>query len=72
MDEKVDSTFPIRLGLPEHGLPEQLQGVFWLTNQATSSSLVSFGHSEDGGGTSVLDKSTGIGKVRVSGDRIWS
>lgn len=72
MDEKVDSTFPIRLGLPEHGLPEQLQGVFWLTDQAASSSLVSFGHSEDGGGTSVLDKSTGIGKVRVSGDRIWS
>lgn len=72
MDQKADSTFPIRIGLPEHGLPEQLQGVFWLTDQAKGSSLVSFGRSEDGGGLSVLDKKTGIGKVRVSGDRVWS
>jgi hypothetical protein len=72
MDEKVDDTFPIRRGLPEHGLPEEIQGVFWLTNQKSSSALVSFGHSEDGGGISVFNPSTGVGKVRVSGDRVWS
>jgi hypothetical protein len=72
MDEKVDDTFPIRLGKAEHGLAEELQGVFWLTDQKGSSSLVSFAKSEDGGGLSVLNAETGIGKVRVSGDRVWS
>jgi len=70
MNEKVDKTFPILLG--GDYLPEQLQGVFWLTDQASSSALVSFGQSDDGGGLSSLDANTFISKVRVSGDRVWS
>jgi hypothetical protein len=72
MNVKADETFPIRLGLPEHGLPEEIQGVFWLTDQKNSSSLVSFARGNDGGGIGVLDPESGIGKVRVSGDRVWS
>jgi hypothetical protein len=69
---KVDvETFPIRAGLPEHGLPEEIQGVFWLTKQGSSSALVSFGQNEDGGGLSTFGEN-GVGKVRVSGDRVWS
>lgn len=70
--EKVEvETFPIRMGLPQQGLPEEIQGVFWLTKQGASSALVSFGQNEDGGGLSMLDEE-GVGKVRVSGDRVWS
>lgn len=70
--EKVDiDTFPIRIGLPEHGLPQEIQGVFWLTKQGSSSALVSFAQNEDGGGLSTLDEN-GVGNVRVGGDRVWS
>merc|ERR1719215_2487343 len=72
MDEKADDTFPMRIGRPEDGIAEEMQGVFWLTDQKASSSLISFARSEDGGGLSMLDANTGIFKVRVSGDRVWS
>jgi len=72
MSEKADASFPIRIGLPEHGIAKEMQGVFWLTDQKALSSLISFARSEDGGGLSVLDPSTGTFKVRISGDRVWS
>lgn len=55
-------------------LPEQLQGVFWLTEQGASSSLMSFGQSNDGCGMSqgTLSEGKDSYEVRVTGDRAWS
>lgn len=64
-------TTPMRIGTAP--LPEQLRGVYWLSDQGDSSSLVSFAQSRDG-----LDVSPGEipsdakYKVRVTGDRTWS
>lgn len=67
---------PITLGTAAaHNLPTNMQGVFWLQNQADSSSLVSFATSSDGDGLSVWNTNPGSGRhisVRVGGDRVWS
>merc|ERR1711871_192625 len=77
-------TFPIRLTTSDSGRPEAVQGIFWLTKQKSSSALVSFAESNDGGGMSKYEKKdkknwmwkkvgeVGGGKVRVAGDRVWS
>jgi len=65
---------PITVGTAEMGLPLSMQGVFWLSNQSTSSSLMSFATSKDGGGLSklVMDNEPFQQRIRVSGDRVWS
>jgi hypothetical protein len=73
--------FPIPIGTGKKngfptpdGLPTSMQGVFWLTDQNSSSALVSFAHTADGGGLSSLETKgeKGIFKIRVAGDRGWS
>jgi hypothetical protein len=68
-------TTPIRIG--QAPLPTQLRGVFWLSDQGDSSSLVSFAPSNDGDhdGERVSPgamPSDAQYKVRVTGDRTWS
>lgn len=56
-------------------LPKSLQGIFWLTKQGDSSSLMSFATSRDGDGLSQIDLSPIDGnhlKIRVGGDKVWS
>jgi len=65
------STTPMRIGGAT--LPEQLRGVFWLSDQGDSSSLVSFARSNDGNGVSPGSiPQDGVYRVRVQGDRTWS
>lgn len=69
------ATTPMRIG--KAPLPRQLRGVFWLSDQGDSSSLVSFASSNDGSheGDRVSPgamPSHGKYKVRVTGDRTWS
>jgi hypothetical protein len=54
--------------------PESLRGLFWLTEQKDSSSLVSFARSNDGGnmGQGELRQGRYAFSVRVGGDRSWS
>jgi len=54
--------------------PEALRGLFWLTEQKDSSSLVSFARSNDGGnmGQGELRQGQYAMSVRVGGDRSWS
>jgi hypothetical protein len=54
--------------------PEALRGLFWLTDQKDSSSLVSFARSNDGGnmGQGELRQGRYAFSVRVGGDRSWS
>jgi hypothetical protein len=51
-----------------------LQGLFWLTEQSDSSSLISFARSYDGGnmGQGVLSNGEYAISIRVGGDRGWS
>lgn len=65
----------IRVGTEEHGLPEELQGVFWLTKQGDSSTIMSFAPSNDGkkfGHYQAEEDGSGIIDVRVGGDRTWA
>jgi len=65
----------ITLGTAAMGLPESLQGLFWLTNQGDSSSIMSFGTSRDGAGLDAFNLNAPDGKhirVRVGGDKVWS
>lgn len=71
----VDKNGPISIATAP--LPEQLRGVFWLSEQGDSSALMSFAQSNDGNGLSqgVLDADKSHGyhyKIRVGGDRVWS
>jgi hypothetical protein len=62
---------PMRIG--KSPLPPQLRGVYWLSDQGDSSSLVSFAQSNDGKGLSPGEMPENKGyKVRVIGDRTWS
>jgi len=64
----------IQVGTADHGLPENMQGIFWLTDQADSSSLMSFAQTNDGCGmadASTLGKKDPF-KVRTAGDRTWA
>jgi hypothetical protein len=70
----VDHTGPLTLGTAEMNLPKSLQGIFWLTKQGDSSSLMSFATSRDGDGLSQIDLSPIDGnhlKIRVGGDKVW-
>lgn len=64
---------PLTLGTAADNLPPNMQGVFWLQDQAGSSSIVSFGPSRDGDGLSVwnADSDRQV-SIRVGGDRVWS
>lgn len=56
-------------------LPSNLQGIWWLTKQGKSSSLMSFANTYNGGGTGVYnvgEDGKGRISVRVAGDRSWS
>jgi len=73
--EDVSHTGPITLGTAEMNLPQSLQGIFWLTKQGDSSSLMSFATSRDGSSLSQMDLSPVDGnqlKLRVGGDKVWS
>lgn len=75
MCSDLSATSPLTLGTAAMGLPESMQGVFWLTEQGDSSALMTFGTSNDGAGLSVLDleQKNGYGiEVRVGGDKVWS
>lgn len=62
---------PMRIG--KAPLPPQLRGVYWLSDQGDSSSLVSFAQSNDGDGLSPgAMPADGKYKVRVIGDKVWS
>jgi len=64
---------PLSLGTAAHNLPPNMQGVFWLQDQAGSSSIVSFGPSRDGHGLSVWNANTDRQiSIRVTGDKVWS
>jgi len=64
---------PLTLGTAAHNLPPNMQGVFWLQDQAASSSIVSFGPSRDGDGLSVWNANTDRQiSIRVGGDKVWS
>ena len=54
-------------------LPPTLRGVFWLQNQGDSSSIMSFGKTNDGGGvgTGALTEGNPY-LVRCGGDRAWA
>jgi len=71
--DKVDvKTFPVRVATHNDDLPEEMQGVFWLTDQGPNSALISFAQGEDGGGYGKFDDS-GTFYIRVGlGDRVWS
>lgn len=63
---------PMRIGTGPD-LPPSLQGLYWLTDQANSSALASFGGpSRDGGGCSVGRLVNKRYKVRAAGDRVWA
>lgn len=70
--EDITADGPLLLGTAP--LPENLQGLFWLTQQASGSAVASFGGpSRDGGGCSTGQlASDGRYDVRVAGDRVWS
>eukprot|EP00588_Corethron_pennatum_P013965 CAMPEP_0194277324 /NCGR_PEP_ID=MMETSP0169-20130528/9681_1 /TAXON_ID=218684 /ORGANISM="Corethron pennatum, Strain L29A3" /LENGTH=257 /DNA_ID=CAMNT_0039021269 /DNA_START=200 /DNA_END=972 /DNA_ORIENTATION=+ len=68
----VSAAGPITLGTADHGLPENLQGVFWLQDQKDSSALMSFAPSNDGQGLSVWNNDESNIRVRVGGDKVWS
>jgi len=70
--EDVSAAGPITLGTADHGLPENLQGVFWLQDQKDSSALMSFAPSNDGQGLSVWNNDESNIRVRVGGDKVWS
>jgi hypothetical protein len=54
--------------------PPALQGIFWLTEQGSSSSLASFAKSYDGGnmGQGELREGEYAVSIRVGGDRSWA
>lgn len=69
--DNITADGPLLLG--KDPLPANLQGLFWLTEQGTSSALVSFGGpNNDGGGCSTGQLLGNKYNVRVSGDRVWS
>jgi hypothetical protein len=73
--EDVSGAGPLTLGTAAMNLPVSLQGIFWLTKQGYSSSLMSFGTSKDGKGLSQMDLDPRDGnqiEVRVGGDKVWS
>ena len=74
LDENGDYQGPITLGTSaDHNLPVNIQGVFWLQDQATGSSLISMATSRDGRGLSVWNDNSDIHiSVRIGGDRVWS
>ena len=53
-------------------LPPALQGVFWLQNQGDSSSIMSFGKTNDGGGVGGGALVRNPYMVRCAGDRAWA
>ncbi|CAK0831519.1 unnamed protein product, partial [Prorocentrum cordatum] len=74
---ELDAEVPLIVGASP--LPEQLRGIFWLTDQGKSSALISFGGPNadrvtDGGkncSSGRLDSDKKL-CIRVSGDRVWS
>jgi len=74
LDVNGDYQGPITLGTSaDHNLPVNMQGVFWLQDQATGSSLISMATSRDGRGLSVWNDNSDIHiSVRIGGDRVWS
>jgi hypothetical protein len=72
---KVSKDFPIVIGGDE--LPDVLQGVFWLQEQGRSSSIISFGDTNDGpdvnfGYLKDKDEDEYVFRSRVAGDRNWA
>lgn len=64
---------PLTLGTAADNLPPNMQGMFWLQDQAASSSIVSFGRSRDGDGLSVWNANSHRQiSIRVGGDKVWS
>jgi len=60
----------IRPGTDAHGLPKQMQGVFWLKDNGNTSAFMSFAPSRDGDGLSKW--ADGKFSIRVAGDNVWA
>ena len=68
------------LGTADMGLPEDRQGLFWLTRQGAKSSLMSFARTRDGCGIATCPGNDCAQtfteknpfRIRVAGDRTWS
>jgi len=65
-DEKYAG--PISVGTRAHGLPETMQGIFWLKDQGDSTAMISFAPSRDGAGLS--EWVDGKISIRLGGDNI--
>lgn len=74
LDQNENYQGPITMGTAaDHNLPVNMQGVFWLQDQAGGSSLISMATSRDGNGLSVWNANSERHiSVRVGGDRVWS
>jgi len=69
----TDSASPIPVLVGGSSLPKNLRGIFWLTEQGSSSALASFGGpNHDGGGCSLGHITGNRCTVRVCGDRVWT
>lgn len=69
--EAITGDGPLLVG--KEPLPVCLRGIFWLTDQGSSSALASFaGPNNDGGGCSTGHVHGNKYKVRVFGDRVWA
>jgi len=71
--DEVTGDFP--LSKEWDALPKQMQGIFWLKDQGDSSSIMSFGKTNDGSylSTGVYENDADYQySVRVGGDRSWA
>lgn len=70
--DKVSNGFPLNYG--EKDLPENMQGLWWLTKQDSGSSLITFGLSPEGktGGAKRYNELKGQMQIEVVGDRTWT
>lgn len=73
LDQQGNYQGPLTLGTAAHGLPVNMQGIFWLQDQAGSSSIMTMGPSRDGNGLSVWNHNSNRHiSIRVGGDKVWS
>jgi len=80
LQEDVKAGKTLVLGTAAMGLPEDRQGLFWLTRQGAKSSLMSFARTRDGCGIATCPGNdcaqtfteANPFRIRVAGDRTWS
>lgn len=73
LDDQGNYQGPLTLATAAHGLPINMQGIFWLQDQSGSSSIISMAPSRDGKGLSVWNANSKRHiSIRVGGDKVWS